>query len=397
MDKSSKILPIHNRLDVGFSHGKGLYLYDLDNKKYLDFSSGVAVNIFGHCYPELVEILQNQAEKLWHVSNLYQIPELEKFATNITNNSFADYAFVCNSGSEAIECGIKMSRKYFHHKKKFSKKEFITFEGAFHGRTIAAISASNNKKHIEGFDPLLPGFHSAKFNDIKSVENIINKIGNENIASILIEPIQGEQGIIVADKKFMKNLHILAKNNDILLFLDEVQCGFARTGYLYAYQYYDTPPDILASAKAMGGGFPVGACLATKEVAVAMGIGSHGTTYGGNPIATRIANFILNKILSDNFLENVQEKGVVLMKKLLDLQKKFPNIIEDVRGVGLMCGIQINQNYNANDLVNKLKDNYLLTVPAGNNVIRILPALIVEDYHIDEFYKIMVEVLQNIN
>lgn len=388
----SNILPIHNRLKLKLAYGKGLYLYDINDKKYLDFGSGIAVNIFGHCYPKLVEIVKNQAEKLWHVSNLYQIAELEEFAANITKNSFADYAFLCNSGSEAIEAGIKMVRKYFYSKNKPEKNRIITFKGAFHGRTMAAISASQNPKYLEGFAPFLEGFDQAEFNDINSVSKLIDN----KTAAILIEPIQGEQGIRVADKKFITDLKRLCVQNNLLLFFDEVQCGVARTGHLYAYDYYGVKPDIIASAKGLGAGFPVGACLATKEAASGMGLGSHGTTYGGNPIATKIANFVINEVLENNFLEKAQEKGNYLKEKLYLLQKDFPKIITDVRGVGLMLGIKINDKYSNLEIVNNLSNSGLLTIPAGSNVIRLLPALIIENEHIEEGDTILREILQNI-
>jgi acetylornithine/N-succinyldiaminopimelate aminotransferase len=385
----SNILPIHNRLDIKFSYGKGVYLYDVNDKKYLDFGSGIAVNIFGHCYPKLVKILQDQSEKLWHVSNLYQISELEDFAQNITKNTFADYVFLCNSGSEAIESGIKMVRKYFYSKNKPEKNRIITFKGAFHGRTMAAISASQNPKYLEGFSPILEGFDQAEFNNINSVAKLIDN----RTAAILIEPIQGEQGIRVANKKFINDLRRLADQNDLLLFFDEVQCGVARTGHLYAYDYYDVKPDIIASAKGLGAGFPVGACLATKEAASGMDIGSHGTTYGGNPIATKVANFVINEVLENNFLQKVQEKSNLLQKKLDLLQQNFPKIIIEVRGVGLMLGLKINEKYSNLDIVKKLAKNGLLTIPAAENVIRILPPLIIEDNHIEEFCQLMEKTL----
>jgi acetylornithine/N-succinyldiaminopimelate aminotransferase len=387
----NNILPIHNRLNIKFSHGKGVYLYDINNKEYLDFGSGIAVNIFGHCDPELVEILKNQAEKLWHVSNLYQIEELEIFAKNITKNSFADYVFLCNSGSEAIESGIKMIRKYFYNQNNPQKNRIITFKGAFHGRTMGAISAAQNPKYLEGFAPYLDGFDQAEFNNINSVAKLITK----ETAGILIEPIQGERGIKAADKKFMSDLRRLANQNELLLFLDEIQCGVARTGHLYAYDYYNIKPDIIASAKAIGAGFPVGACLATKEAASGMGIGSHGTTYGGNPLATKIANFVIDKIMEDDFLSNIRQKSELLIEKLNLLQKEFPKIIDEIRGIGLMLGIRINEKYSNLEIVKKAANYGLLLIPAGENVVRILPPLIIEENHIAKFYDLMKEILDS--
>jgi acetylornithine/N-succinyldiaminopimelate aminotransferase len=387
----NNILPIHNRLNIKFSHGKGVYLYDINNKEYLDFGSGIAVNIFGHCDPELVEILKNQAEKLWHVSNLYQIEELEIFAKNITKNSFADYVFLCNSGSEAIESGIKMIRKYFYNQNNPQKNRIITFKGAFHGRTMGAISAAQNPKYLEGFAPYLDGFDQAEFNNINSVAKLITK----ETAGILIEPIQGERGIKAADKKFMSDLRRLANQNELLLFLDEIQCGVARTGHLYAYDYYNIKPDIIASAKAIGAGFPVGACLATKEAASGMGIGSHGTTYGGNPLATKIANFVIDKIMEDDFLPNIRKKSELLIEKLNLLQKEFPKIIDEIRGIGLMLGLRINEKYSNLEIVKKAANYGLLLIPAGENVVRILPPLIIEENHIAKFYDLMKEILDS--
>jgi acetylornithine/N-succinyldiaminopimelate aminotransferase len=387
----NNILPIHNRLNIKFSHGKGVYLYDINNKEYLDFGSGIAVNIFGHCDPELVEILKNQAEKLWHVSNLYQIEELEIFAKNITKNSFADYVFLCNSGSEAIESGIKMIRKYFYNQNNPQKNRIITFKGAFHGRTMGAISAAQNPKYLEGFAPYLDGFDQAEFNNINSVAKLITK----ETAGILIEPIQGERGIKAADKKFMSDLRRLANQNELLLFLDEIQCGVARTGHLYAYDYYNIKPDIIASAKAIGAGFPVGVCLATKEAASGMGIGSHGTTYGGNPLATKIANFVIDKIMEDDFLSNIRQKSELLIEKLNLLQKEFPKIIDEIRGIGLMLGLRINEKYSNLEIVKKAANYGLLLIPAGENVVRILPPLIIEENHIAKFYDLMKEILDS--
>jgi acetylornithine/N-succinyldiaminopimelate aminotransferase len=333
---SCAILPIHNRIDVRFSHGKGSYLYDDSGKKYLDFGAGIAVNCLGHCHPKLVEALQGQAEKLWHVSNLYKIKELEVFAQNLTSNTFADYAFFCNSGAESIECGIKMIRKYFYEQNQPHRNEIITFKGAFHGRTIATISAAAKPKYLEGFEPSLGGFKNVEFNDIEEVKKAINP----NTAGILIEPIQGEEGIRVADKKFIQELRKIADANDLLLFFDEVQCGMGRTGHLYAYQYYGVTPDIIASAKGIGGGFPLGACLATKKASKGMVNGTHGTTYGGNPLAMVVGNAVLEEILQDNFLQTIQENAQLLKSELKNLKNQFPDIIAEIRGIGLRIGIQ---------------------------------------------------------
>lgn len=390
---NSHILPIHNRLNISFSHGKGVYLYDENNKKYLDFGAGIAVNCLGHCHPNLVDTIQKQSQKLWHVSNLYKIKELEEFADNITSNTFADYAFFCNSGAEAIECGIKMVRKYFYDKDQAHKNRIITFSGAFHGRTLATIAASGNKKYLEGFSPTLDGFDNVEFNNIEAVKKAITK----NTAAILIEPIQGEQGIKVADKEFIKALKKLADDNDLLLFFDEVQCGMGRTGYLYAYEYYDVIPDIIASAKGIGGGFPLGACLATKKATSGMTLGTHGTTYGGNPLAMAIGNSVLNTILEEDLLDKAKKNGSILYSKLQKLADLFPKIIEEVRGVGLMLGLKIKADHKNVTLVNKLNDNGLLTIGAADNVIRILPPLIVERSHIDEALEVLKKTFEDVS
>lgn len=387
------LLPVHNRMDVAFSYGKGVYLYAEDGKKYLDFGAGIAVNSLGHCHPNLVNAIKKQAEKLWHVSNIYQIKELDVFATNLVENTFADYVFFCNSGAEAVEAGIKMIRKYFYSKNQPNRNRIITFEGAFHGRTIATISAAGKKKYIEGFEPALEGFDNVPFGDIEAVKKAIT----QNTAGILIEPIQGEEGIRVSTKEFMQNLRKLADENDLLLFLDEVQCGMGRTGELYSYKYYEIIPDIISSAKGIGGGFPIGACLATKKAASGMNMGSHGTTYGGNPLAMAVGNAVLTTILEKGFLDNVKKNGDYLIDSLKKLASDFPSYIDEIRGVRLMAGVKINAEYKNTFIVQQLKDAGLLAVSAGENVIRILPPLIIQKSHIDEALAIFRSVLANLS
>lgn len=382
---SSSLLPVHVRMDIKFSRGQGVYLYDDQNKKYLDFGAGIAVNSLGHCHPNLVAALKNQAEKLWHVSNIYRGNELERLAENLIKNTFADYVFFCNSGAEAIECGIKMIRRHFYTKNQPQKNRIITFSGAFHGRTIATISAAAKKKYLEGFEPALDGFDNVEFANIKAVQNAITS----KTAGILIEPIQGEEGIRVSDKKFIQDLRKLCDEKDLLLFFDEVQCGFGRTGYLYAYEYYEIIPDIIASAKGIGGGFPIGACLAKKDAAIGMTGGVHGTTFGGNPLAMSVGEAVLNTILQEGFLENVQKNGQFLKNELEKLQQQFPSAVAEIRGVGLMLGIKLQEKYVALDVVNKLKDSGLLLVAAGENVMRVLPPLIIEEKHVVEAIKIL--------
>ncbi|MFT6331925.1 MAG: acetylornithine/N-succinyldiaminopimelate aminotransferase [Lentimonas sp.] len=371
------LLPIHKRMDVKFSRGEGVYLFDQNDKKYLDFGAGIAVNSLGHCHPNLVNALKNQAEKLWHVSNIYQGFELERFADNLTKNTFADYAFFCNSGAESVECGIKMIRKAYEEKEKY---RIITFKGAFHGRTMAAISAAAKQKYIEGFEPTLEGFDNVEFNDIEAVRSAIT----EKTAGILIEPIQGEEGIRVADKKFISDLRKLADENDLLLMFDEVQCGFGRTGFLYAYEYFGVVPDIISSAKGIGGGFPLGACLATKKASRGMGLGTHGTTFGGNSLAMEVGNAALSTVMSEGFLDKVKNSGDFLKLKLEELREEFPDVILQIRGVGLMVGVVFNKKYIAAEIVSQLKNHQLLLVPAGENVVRFLPALIISEGDISE-------------
>jgi len=376
MSTSPKLLPVHKRFDITFSHGEGVYLFaqgDKSGKKYLDFGAGIAVNALGHCHPKLVEALCSQAKKLWHVSNIYNVNELNNYAEKLVDATFADYVFFCNSGAESVECVIKMMRRHFYVKNQPNKHRIITFTGAFHGRTIATISAAAKKKYLEGFEPALPGFDNVEFGDIEAVKKAIG----ENTAGILIEPIQGEEGIRVAEKQFIQQLRKLCDEKGLLLAFDEVQCGMGRTGHLFAYEYYGVKPDIIATAKAIGGGYPLGACLATKDAACGMTLGVHGTTYGGNPLAMSVANAVLDVIQSKGFLENVKTVGDELKHQLKLLQKDFPNLIDEVRGVGLMIGVKINHKLENNEVVKKLIAQGLLTVPASDNVVRILPPLII--------------------
>ena len=379
MTTSSKLLPVHKRFDISFSHGKGVYLFS-DDRKYLDFGAGIAVNALGHCHPKMVEAITKQANKLWHVSNIYNVNELNNYAEKLVNSTFADYVFFCNSGAESLECTIKMIRRHFYTKGETNKYRIITFTGAFHGRTIATISAAAKRKYLEGFEPVLPGFDNVEFGNIEAVRKAIDK----NTAGILIEPIQGEEGIRVSDKKFLQELRQLADEKNLLLAFDEVQCGMGRTGHLFAHDYYGIKPDIVATAKAIAGGFPLGACLATKDAAKGMTIGVHGTTYGGNPLAMAVAESVLDIMLEKDFLENVRKISNELKTGLKNLKNKFPDIIVEIRGVGLMLGIKFNQKIDNAKMVEKFIENELLTIPAGENVIRILPPLIINSDHVKE-------------
>ncbi len=379
MTTSPKLLPVHKRFDITFSHGEGAYLF-ANGKKYLDFGAGIAVNALGHCHPKMVEAITNQAKKLWHVSNIYNGNELNKYADNLTSKTFADYVFFCNSGAESIECVIKMIRRHFYVQNQPNKNRIITFTGAFHGRTIATISAAGKKKYIEGFEPILDGFDNVEFGNIEAVKAAIN----ENTAGILIEPIQGEEGIKVCDKNFIHELRKISDENNLLLAFDEVQCGMGRTGYLFAYEYFGVKPDIIATAKAIAGGFPLGACLATKEAASGMTFGVHGTTYGGNPLAMSIAQVVLNEMSKPLFFDNLRKNAEELKYELEKLRIEFPSLIDEIRGVGLMLGIKISSKVENGEIVKNLIDNGLLTIPAGENVIRILPPLIITSQHIKE-------------
>ncbi len=379
MTTSSKLLPVHKRFDISFSHGKGVYLFS-DDRKYLDFGAGIAVNALGHCHPKMVEAITKQANKLWHVSNIYNVNELNNYAEKLVNSTFADYVFFCNSGAESLECTIKMIRRHFYTRGETNKYRIITFTGAFHGRTIATISAAAKKKYLEGFEPALPGFDNVEFGNIEAVRKAIDK----NTAGILIEPIQGEEGIRVSDKKFLQELRQLADEKNLLLAFDEVQCGMGRTGHLFAHDYYGIKPDIVATAKAIAGGFPLGACLATKDAAKGMTIGVHGTTYGGNPLAMAVAESVLDIMLEKDFLENVKKISNELKTGLENLKNKFPDMIVEIRGVGLMLGIKFNQKIDNAKMVEKFIENELLTIPAGENVIRILPPLIINSDHVKE-------------
>lgn len=379
MSTSNKLLPVHKRFNIKFSHGEGMYLFS-EGKKYLDLGAGIAVNCLGHCHPKMVTAITEQAKKLWHISNIYNSNELNSYADNLVGHSFADYVFFCNSGAESIECAIKMIRRHFYVKGLPKKNRIITFSGAFHGRTIATISAAGKPKYIEGFEPALDGFDNVEFGNIEAVKKAINK----HTAGILIEPIQGEEGIRVSDKKFLQELRQLADENDLLLAFDEVQCGMGRTGYLHAYEYYGVTPDIISIAKAIGGGFPLGACLATKEAANGMTVGVHGTTYGGNPLAMAVAASVLNVMLEKDFFANVKKSAAEFRTVLEEIKSEHSEIIDEIRGVGLMLGIKINDKIEHLKLVEKFIANGLLTIPAGNNVIRIIPPLIINSEHIIE-------------
>ncbi len=371
-------MPTYARSDIAFERGEGAYLYAADGRRYLDFSSGIAVTALGHSHPHLVEALKAQAEKLWHVANLYQIPEQQRLAERLVANSFADTVFFNNAGAEALECGIKMVRKYQHETGHPERYRMICCEGAFHGRTLATIAAGGQEKHLAGFGPPMDGFDHVPFGNLNALRAAVTA----ETAGILIEPIQGESGIRAADPDYLRGLRAAADEFGLLLFFDEVQCGMGRTGKLFAHEWSGVAPDVLATAKALGGGFPVAACMATENAARGMGVGSHGSTFGGNPLAMAVANAVLDIMLADGFLDNVVKMGEALARGLETVVTAHPGIAEEVRGSGLLRGIKLVSD--SREMVSTLRDNGLLTVAAGDNVIRMLPPLIVKQAQIDE-------------
>ncbi|WP_375626245.1 MULTISPECIES: aspartate aminotransferase family protein [unclassified Bartonella] len=366
------------RRDLHFEQGHGVWLISDKGEHYLDFTSGIAVNALGYSHPKLVDALKMQAEKLWHVSNIFQSPEQSALATRLCANSFADKVFFCNSGTEALECAFKTARHYYYAAGHSERIEIITFEGAFHGRTLAALAATGHEKYLEGFGPKAGGFIQVPFCDEIALRNAINK----NTAAILIEPIQGEGGIRTVPHEYLRFLRKICDDNGLLLILDEVQTGIGRTGKLFAYEWSDVFPDILTLAKGLGGGFPLGACLATDKVAKSMTLGTHGSTFGGNLLGMAVGNSVLDILLEPNFLNHVQRMGDKLKSGLLHILNIYPDIICAVQGMGLMVGIQC--VVPSNLVVNALENEYLLSVAANNNVVRLLPPLIIREEEIDE-------------
>jgi acetylornithine/N-succinyldiaminopimelate aminotransferase len=367
----SAMMPTYARAELAFERGEGPWLVSTEGRRYLDFAAGIAVNVAGHAHPHLVQALTEQANKLWHVSNVYRIPEGEKLAKRLTDLTFADVVFFTNSGAEALECAIKTARKYHAANGNPERYRLITFEGAFHGRTLATIAAGGQKKYLEGFGPAVEGFDQVPFGDHKAVEAAI---GPET-AGILIEPIQGEGGVRALPPQCLRGLRELCDKHGILLVLDEVQCGVGRTGKLFAHEWAGITPDIMAVAKGIGGGFPIGACLATREAAKGMIAGSHGSTYGGNPLATTVGNAVLDLVTAPGFLENVSRMSLLLTQRLAELKDRFPGVIAEVRGTGLLMGLKM--VVPNTEFVAALREEGLLTVGAGENVIRLIPPLII--------------------
>jgi acetylornithine/N-succinyldiaminopimelate aminotransferase len=373
------LMPVYPRSPVRPVRGEGVYLYGEQGEKYLDFAAGIAVNLLGHGHPHLTKAIQDQVATLMHVSNLYGSPQGEAFAKRLTDATFADTVFFTNSGVEAVECAIKTARKYHSAKGNPEKHTLITFSNAFHGRTMGTISATDQAKMIDGFAPLLPGFKVVPFDDLDAALAAVD----ENTAGFLVEPIQGEGGIRPASHEFLAGLRAVCDEKDLMLVFDEVQCGVARTGHLYAYQYYGIEPDIMASAKGIGGGFPMGACLASEKAAAGMVFGTHGSTYGGNPLAMAAGQAVFDIVANVEFLAEVRQKGERLRSALEQMIPNHDHLFDSVRGVGLMLGIKMKTDSRA--FVTYLRTKGLLTVAAGDNVVRVLPPLVIDESHIREF------------
>ena len=372
------LMPTYARAELAFERGEGVYLFDADGRRYLDFACGIGVTGLGHAHPHLVAALTEQAGKLWHASNLYRIAEQERLAERLVAHSFADTAFFCNSGAEAVECGLKLVRKHFDETGEGERYRVIACESAFHGRTLATIAAGGQPKHLQGFDPAVEGFDHVPFGNLNALRAAI---GPET-AAILVEPVQGEGGIHLGDRDYLRGLRAAADEYGLLLFFDEVQCGMGRTGRLFAHQWAEVAPDVMALAKALGGGFPIGACLATANAANGMTAGTHGSTFGGNPLAMAVANAVLDVMLADGFLEGVERMGGVLRRRLEAIAAQFPGLVAEVRGLGLMLGVKVRAENR--DVVARVRDNGLLTVAANDNIVRLLPPLIIDEGHVEE-------------
>jgi acetylornithine/N-succinyldiaminopimelate aminotransferase len=372
------MLPAYARVDLAFERGEGVWLTATNGDRYLDFTSGVAVNALGHAHPALVKALTEQAQKVWHVSNLFRIPEAERLAKRLVDASFADTVFFANSGAEAMECAIKMARKYQAVSGKPQKSRIVTFDGSFHGRTLATLAAAGNQKYLEGFGEPVSGFDQVRYGDLAAAKKAITPA----TGAILVEPIEGEGGIRVPPPSFLRGLRELCDKNGLLLVLDEVQTGMGRTGKLFAYEWLGIEPDILATAKGIGGGFPLGACLATEEAAKGMTAGTHGSTFGGNPLAMAVGNAVLDVILAPGFLDHVRHSGLLIKQRLAELRDRHSAVIAEVRGEGLLIGLRaiVPQG----NLIAAAREEGLLTAAAGENVVRLLPPLIIGEVEISQ-------------
>jgi acetylornithine/N-succinyldiaminopimelate aminotransferase len=385
----SFVLNTYNRRKISFKKGKGSYLYSTNNKKYLDFVQGIAVNCLGHANKNLIKAVNSQAKKVWHVSNAFVIPEQEKLAKKLTKNTFADYVAFQNSGAEATEAAIKFARRYFYSIGQPKKNRILCVNGSFHGRTLATVFASNNKKAMEGYYPKVEGFDHFNYGDHKGMERAITN----KTAAIMLEPILGEGGIKVIPDYCLQGLRKICNKKKILLILDEVQCGIGRTGKFFAFEHAKVKPDIVPIAKGIGGGFPLGACLVNKKVAAGMKPGTHGTTFGGNPLAMNVGNAVLDIVLQKSFLKNVQKNSKYLHEGLNKLKYEYPKVIQEVRGLGMLIGLKL--NVDQTKFIRKLTENKLLTIRAAENVVRILPPLNVKKKEIDLAIAIIRKVCKN--
>jgi acetylornithine/N-succinyldiaminopimelate aminotransferase len=380
---SDALMPTYARAELAFERGQGPYLFDAEGRRYLDFAAGIAVNSLGHAHPHLVSALNGQAEKLWHCSNLYRIPEGERLAERLCAASFAERVFFCNSGAEALECSFKAVRRYHDQQGAPERYRIVTLSGAFHGRTLATLSAAANPKHLEGFAPAVDGFDQVAFDNMNELRAAITP----ETAAVLIEPVQGEGGIRVASPEYLRALRQVCDEFGLLLVFDEVQCGVGRTGRFFAYEEAGVPPDVMAVAKGLGGGFPVGACLTTAAVGDFMTGGSHGSTFGGNPLAMAVANAVLDVVLADGFLPHVAATAELLHTRLEELVARYPAVLAEVRGAGLLLGLRC-QVANT-ELLDAIRAEGLLAATAGDNVLRLAPPLIIDESHVDEAVEIL--------
>ncbi|HJO11647.1 MAG: aspartate aminotransferase family protein [Gammaproteobacteria bacterium] len=388
---TSALMGNYGRPELEFDHGIGSYLFTPAGDRYLDFAMGIAVNCLGHCHPELVQALGNQAGKLWHTSNLYRIRQSEILARKLVDSSFADQVFFCNSGAEAVECGFKLIRRYHYDKNQPQRNRIVAMTDSFHGRTLATINASANPLHCAGFLVGDCGFDQAQYGDLESLRSVIG----DNTAGIIIEPVQGEGGVRIVEPDYLAAVRQLCNELDLVLMFDEVQCGMARSGSLYAYEQLGVEPDLLASAKGLGGGFPVGACLAKEKLSASLVAGTHGSTFGGNPLAMAVANQVFDLLTAPAFLQHLNEQAVYIRESLSHLCEKHPDLIEGITGIGLMIGVKC--VINNNDLIAALQQHKLLAVKAGSNTIRLLPALNVSRDEVDSALEILSNVLSQWN
>jgi acetylornithine/N-succinyldiaminopimelate aminotransferase len=372
------LLPTFARAELSFEKGEGPWLYGRDGERYLDFGAGIAVNALGHAHPHLVKALTEQASKIWHSSNLFQIPEGERLAQRLVDSTFADFVFFANSGAEANEAAIKMARRYHYVNGNPERFHIVTFEGAFHGRTLGTIAAGGQAKYLEGFGPKVQGFDQVPAEDLEALKAVIGP----HTAALMIEPIQGEGGVRNVSNAFLRELRALCDSHGLLLIFDEIQTGVGRTGKLFAYEWSGVTPDIMTVAKGIGGGFPLGACLATAEAGKGLTLGTHGTTFGGNPLAMAVGNAVLDVILEPGFLESVERKGLLLKQRLAELKDRHPSVIAEVRGQGLIMGLRtVVPN---TDFVSAARDQKLIVIGAGDNVVRLLPPLIITEADLGE-------------